>query len=167
VDLGTIGSAFRAQLIVPEQRQLFDYWLEQAKGRIMPARADISPARIPRLLAGISLVEICADSARCRFRLAGTRLREIYDREITGLHLEDLDWGDKQDYWHAAYNRAIAEAKPAQGVLRGPVVHKEHLIQYWLKLPLSSDGTVVDMLLCHDHFMPASEAAPMLLAASS
>ena len=166
MDLGTIGNAFRAQLIVPEQRQLFDYWLEQTRGRVMPARADISPARIPRLLSGISLVEVNATSRRCRFRLAGTRLREIYDREITGLHLDDLDWGDKEDYWRAAYGRAIDEAKPAQGVVRGPTVHKEHLIQYWLKLPLSSDGAVVDMLLCHDYFMPASEAAPMLLAAS-
>ncbi len=142
---------------MPEQRQLFDYWTEKSRNGAMPLRSDINPAHIPRILNGISLVDVSADKALWRIRLAGTRLREIYDREVTGMLIEDLDWGDKHDYWMAAYQRTIAEGKPTQGVVRGPRLHKEHLVQYWLKLPLATSGDGVGMLLCYDYFCSASE----------
>lgn len=149
--------AFRAQLVVPEQRQLYDYWLAKSAGRSMPCRADIRPADIPRLLPYMSLIEARDDAARCRIRLAGTRLRDIYDREITGLCVDDLDWGDKRDYWLAAYRRIIDEGKPTQGVVRGPRLHKEHVVQYWLKLPLADAGGRVTMILGYDHFQVAAD----------
>lgn len=148
--------SFRAQLVLPEQRQLYDYWVERAAGRPMPQRSDIHPSHFPRLLPSISLVAV--EAGCCRVRLAGTRLREAYDREITGMNVEDLDWGDRRDYWLTSYRRAIEEGKPAQGVVRGPRVSKEHLVQYWLKLPLRrSAADDVVMLLCLDLFQTASE----------
>ena len=160
------STVFRAQLIVPEQRQLFDYWIQKSVGRAMPRRSDINPIHIPRILSGISLVEVSPDKTRCRIRLAGTRLREIYDREITGLQIEDLDWGDKHDYWIAAYRRTIEEGKPTQGVVRGPRTHKEHLVQYWLKLPLATVNDEVGMLLCYDYFQSASDDISEQVAAA-
>lgn len=142
---------------MPEQRQLFEYWLEKAAGRAMPSRADIHPSHFAKLLPGISLVEAQSHDGRCRIRLAGTRLREIYEREITGLYVDELDWGDKKDYWSAAFDRAVNEGKPAQGVVRAPHLNKEHLVQYWLKLPLAVEGQPgVGMLLCLDCFQGAS-----------
>ena len=149
--------ALRTQLVVPEQRQLFDYWLQQAAGRDMPARSDISPAHFPRLLPFISLIDVESPAGPYRFRLAGTRLREIYEREITGLCLDDLDWGDKHQYWMQAYRRIVTGRKPAQGIVRGPRVHKEHLVQYWLRLPLSVGKKGVGMILSYDAFLPMVE----------
>jgi hypothetical protein len=82
---GSANIAFRAQLVVPEQRQLYDYWVEKAQDRPMPERRDISPAHIPRLLPFISLIEVGGGDRRAN-PPGGTRLRDIYDREITGLH---------------------------------------------------------------------------------
>jgi hypothetical protein len=164
--LKAASTVFRAQLVVPEQRQLFDYWTEKSGKRAMPSRKDINPAHIPRVLSGISLVDVSPDKASCRIRLAGTRLREIYDREVTGLQIEELDWGDKHDYWIAAYRRTIDEGKPTQGVIRGPRTHKEHLVQYWLKLPLASETGAVGMLLCYDYFQSASDDAHMQVMAA-
>jgi hypothetical protein len=163
------GSAFRAQLILPEQRQLYDYWLQIAAGRRMPTRADINPSAIPRILPGLSLIDVNSDIEKCRVRLAGTKLREIYDREITGQEIDALDWGDKREYWMASYRRAIESGLPIQGVLKAPRNHKEHLVQYWLKLPLACQaGSSVSMLLCYDSFIPASERleAHLLLASA-
>ena len=145
------STVFRAQLIVPEQRQLFDYWTEKSGSRTMPRRSDINPAHIPRVLSGISLVDVCAEKGSCRIRLAGTRLRDIYDREITGL--------DKRACLYF-------DIKPTQGVVRGPRTHKEHLVQYWLKLPLASETGDVSMLLCYDYFQSASEDAHMQVMAA-
>ena len=91
---GSENVSFRAQLVVPELRQLYDYWLEKARGRQMPGRSDIHPAHIPKLLPHISLVDVDAGSGACCVRLAGTRLRDVYDREITGLAVEELDLGE-------------------------------------------------------------------------
>jgi hypothetical protein len=153
---GSTHAAFKAQLVIPEQRQLYDYWIERAAGRRMPDRRDINPLHFPRLLPFVSLVEI-GSSGRYRIRLAGTRLRDIYDCETTGLYLDELDWGDKRDYWLAAYHRIAAEGKPAQGAVRGPRTQKEHLVQFWLKLPLTVNGERVGMILCYDAFIPAAE----------
>lgn len=142
---------------MPEQRQLYDYWLALAGDQVMPARADMRPESIPRMLPCISLIDVAPELGRSRVRLAGTKLREIYDREITGTYLDDFDWGDKKAYWLAAYHYVIAESKPTQGVLRGPLVHKEHVIQYWLRLPLRTTTSAVSMILCYDYFMPSSE----------
>ena len=166
MDRGPGGRAFRAQLVVPEQRQLYDYWLELAKTRQLPSRADFNPARLPRLLPGISLIDVVKPLENCRIRLAGTRLREIYDREVTGLCISELDWRDKRDYWLEAYNRTVDAAEPTQGVLQGPMLGKEHVVQYWLRLPLRTDGRGVGMVLCFDHFVPASELSQEFYQAS-
>ena len=154
--------------MVPEQRQLYDYWIEKACGRPMPDRGDVHPAHIPRLLPNISLIDVDPRDGACRIRLAGTRLRDVYDREITGLGIGDLDFGDKRDYWMQAYRRTIEEGKPTQGVVRGPRVNKEHLVQYWLKLPLCRAGSPgVGMILCLDHFQPATEDEALLPQATA
>jgi hypothetical protein len=90
-------------------------------------------------------------------RLAGTRLRDVYDREITGLPLAEIDLGPKRDYWLAAYRHTAFDAKPTQGVVRGPLLNKEHLVQYWLRLPLASAGGAVNMVLGLDVFLSAMD----------
>ena len=151
------AQAFRAQLVVPEQRQMYDYWQELAGETAIPCRADFNPAKLPRLLPGISLIDVKGDIESCSVRLAGTRLREIYDREVTGMLVGEMPPANKRDYWLAAYHRTINDALPTQGVLRGPMVNKEHVVQYWLKLPLRTSSNSVGMVLCYDHFVPASE----------
>lgn len=156
--MGSVNIAFRAQLVVPEQRQLYDYWLSCGGNRPMPGRSDINPAHIPRLLPFVSLIEVADDVERSRVRLAGTRLRDVFDREITGLTISDLDLGPKRDYWLAAYRHTVFDGKPTQGIVRGPRVNKEHLVQYWLRLPLASaSGGGVNMVLGLDYFLSGPE----------
>jgi hypothetical protein len=157
VSIETSNVAFRAQLIIAEQRQLYDYWAAIALGRSMPSRHDISPAHFPRLLPYISLLERTA--GRLKVRLAGTRLRDIYEREITGLFLDEIDWGEKKAYWEAVYEHVTKTLRPAQGVVRGPRLNKDHLVQFWLRLPLFHDGHPAGMILCHDTFVSA-QAVP-------
>ncbi len=160
-------AAFRAQLIVPEHRQLFDYWLECCAGRAMPSRAEINPARMAKCLPGVSIINVTDNLLKSTFRLAGTRLREIHGREITGQTIEALDLGDKRDYWLAAYRRTAEECLPTQGLLKGPRLYKDHLVQYWLRLPLgSAEASRAEMILGHDHFsaLPATGQRELQIA---
>lgn len=154
--MGSVNIAFRAQLVVPEQRQLYDYWLGCTHGQGMPTRADINPAQIPRLLPYLTLIDVEDDIGRSKVRLAGTRLRDVYDCEITGLCLDQLAYGTQRDYWMAAYRHTAKDGKPTQGIVRGPMVNKEHLVQYWIKLPLfNGQSDSVGMILCLDYFLSA------------
>jgi hypothetical protein len=71
--------------------------------------------------------------------------------------LSEMDWGRCRAYWMEAYRHVIASAQPAQGILKGPLVNKEHVVQYWLRLPLRTRDDGVGMILCYDYFIPASE----------
>lgn len=158
-------AAFRAQLVLTEQRQLYDYWCQKGRVDDIPKRIDISPAEFPRLLPNISLIDIERNPFRFRFRLAGTRIREIFDREITGLYLHECDWDTHRNYWHRNYIRICETLKPAQGVIRGPGAEKEHLAQFWLRLPLQTPDGSPGMFLCHDAVVPAEQLPGRILAA--
>ncbi len=142
--------AFRAQLVISEQCEIFDYWRGAANGRAMPARADLDPVAIRHLLPAISILDVGARYDMLRYRLAGTRLREIYGCEVTGLELFDLRLGAKLRYWRAAYRRVVEERTPMQGAVKGPLAGREHVVLFWLRLPLSEDGETVGKILCHD-----------------
>jgi len=148
--------AFRTQLVIPEQRQLFDYWRSKCGGRRMASRADIEPAEIKRLLPYISLIDRVGDGTRFRVRLAGTQLREFFGREITGAYLDDLDLEGRPNYWRAANDR-LAQGMPAQGILPVSRPRGEFITRFWLRLPLSNDGEHVNMILGHDAFISASK----------
>lgn len=154
---GPTPEAFRAQLIIPDHRELFDYWRDKARTGKLPSRSDISPAHFPRLLPFISLIDYETATDRFRIRLAGTRLREVYECEITGHYIDELDLGTQKSYWMSVYQQIAATAQPAQGVVRGPRKSKEHLVQFWLRLPLASSNGRVGMVLSHDAIIPAVE----------
>ena len=148
---------FRAQLILPEQRQLYDYWsgLAAAGGQVM--RSSVKPRAIPLLLPNISLVQANSDSTQFRYRLAGTKLRDIFYRDVTGLELAEAFSGSAERYWRRTFTRAIETAAPCQGVLRGPQRDKENLVQFWLRLPLYLDSDIPEMILGLDMCFLASD----------
>jgi hypothetical protein len=148
------GSAFRAQLVMQGQRELFDYWLCSADGRRMPARSDLDPLKVPRLLPSIGLLDVREGLPKASFRLAGTRLRDIYGQEITGKQASEVFSGECAAYWHRIHDRVMTEALPLQGVVRGPVKGRDHIVLFWLRLPLSEDGRRVDRILCYDEAGP-------------
>lgn len=150
--------AFRAQLAIKGQRDLFDYWLQSAGARAMPARSDFDPLKVPRLLPHLGLIDLRQGLDQGLFRLAGTRLRDIYGREITGRRLSEVFSGVCAAYWERVHSRVVSEAMPAYGVIRGPAEGREHVVLFWLRLPLSDDGSRVDRILCHDLAGPAGVA---------
>ena len=149
--------AFRAQLVLSEQREIYDFWRAAADGRAMPARADLDPSAIRHLLPGISILDVGTRFDQLRYRLAGTRLHDIYGYEVTGQGVFDLRLGAKRRYWQVAYRRVVDERTPMQGAVKGPVAGRDHIVLFWLRLPLSDNDETVSKVLCHDFgVMPAA-----------
>ncbi len=89
-------------------------------------------------------------AAAYRLRLAGTGLYSIYGREITGLTIEELCNSAAADYWRSELDNVVRERRPAVGVHNLGWRGAPHLSILWIRLPLASNGTDVDMILGYD-----------------
>lgn len=156
-----IDLTVRAQLIVPEQVALFDYWASKS-GERLPARSDIHPGEMRSLLPSISLMDVLDDAPlQLRVRLAGTRLRDYLGVEITGRTFDELDLRDQRDYWHTAYREVVEFRRPAQGVVRLMPWKQAGMFQFWLRLPLMDQEGRINMVLGHDAFLQSAKATAL------
>ena len=153
------GNALRHQMILPEQQAIFDYWRSKCRGGAIPSRDDIDPSEIVTYLPTISLLDVdkTGETTAFKFRLAGTGLYDVYSREITGSRVTDLPVGSRRDYWDRVLNRVVDRAKPSAGAMRSAISGRTHIAQFWVRLPLSTDGETVSMILGFDKFVKLSE----------
>jgi hypothetical protein len=142
---------------MPGQRELFDYWQRSAGARRMPARSDFDPLKVPKLLPSIGLIDVREGLDGAAFRLAGTKLHEIYGQEITGRRACEVFSGEAAAYWRRIHDRVVDQGLPLHGVVRGPANGRDHVVLFWLRLPLSEDGGRVDRILCYDVAGPLDE----------
>lgn len=153
------GRGLRAQLVTAGQRELFDYWIKTAGARRMPARSDLDPLRVPHLLPYLGLIDVREGLGHACFRLAGTRLRDVYGQEVTGKRMDELCSGECSDYWRRVHSRVAEDGQPLSGVIRGPAQGRDHVVLFWLRLPLAEDGSAVDRILCYDLAGPVEGCA--------
>ena len=71
---------------------LYSYWNEVRAGRIAPRRLEIEPSRIAGILSETFMLERI-DASTYQFRLAGTRLCELFGYELRGTNFLD-GWSD-------------------------------------------------------------------------
>lgn len=152
-------TALRHQIILPEQRFVFDYWRSKCKNGKLPCREDIDPFGIQTHLPMISILETCkkTQNLRYKYRLAGTGFWSMFQEEIQGRYLDELPIGDRKDYWHRVLSRVIQTRRPSAGVTKPGTPNKAHLAQFWIRLPLSDDGVNVTQILGFDHLVKYEE----------
>jgi hypothetical protein len=73
-------------------QRLYSYWNEVRAGRLAPQRLEIEPSRIAAILSETFMLER-VDAATYRYRLAGTRLCEMFGSELRGKNFLE-GWGE-------------------------------------------------------------------------
>ena len=134
---------------------IFRYWKSLRRRGRLPSRADLDPAGLKRRLPTISLIDVLNehprnDASAFRQRLAGTELFTAYGEEITGRTLDDIYSASEAQYWAEHLSFVVDEKKPNVGLHSMAWRGAKSLSLFWLRLPLSSDGKRVDMILGHD-----------------
>jgi hypothetical protein len=128
---------------------LYRYWDGKRGGRTMPARRDLDPSEIPRLLPHIYMVDVLRDPLRFRYRLIGTAICNFLGRDYTRRAVDAATYGEGE-----SLNRLL-ELFTAVVETRGPVAYKGNIWYVsgrdWrqveaLLMPLSQDGTNVDIV---------------------
>ena len=67
---------------------LYGYWNEVRAGRLAPQRLEIEPSRIAGILSETFMLERI-DAGSYQYRLAGTRLCEMFGSELRGRNFLD------------------------------------------------------------------------------
>ena len=154
------GNAFRHQIILPEQQKFYDYWRSKCQGGSFPSRQDILPEDIVGQLSMTSLtgVEKNKDQRRFKYRLAGTGFWKFYQDEIQGRYIDDLPIGNRRGYWDRVLGQVVDQRRPFVGVTRPGTPTGAHYAQFWIRLPLSTSGREIDLILGYDHMVTLSDS---------
>jgi hypothetical protein len=132
--------------LAPPQAEIFRYWAAKRGDRAMPARRDLDPLEMKAGLGRLNILAWDLEAGDWRFRLHGSIIVFKSDLDMTGRLVRDHPDADHAAFVRAALDRVRAISAPLY-TFRTRVV----LAQPWrftlLFLPLSSDGTVVDMVL--------------------
>jgi hypothetical protein len=152
-----------AQLTDPRLVELYRYWDRLRGPRFAPARADIDPIAIPTLLPHILLIDIIAPG-RYRYRLVGTEVERNFGKAMTGGYIHELARGEYLTFLNDLYATLIRDREPVysensyNAQASGYDFASDLLRTSRLMLPLSSDGSTVDMCLAGQVFERRSAA---------
>jgi hypothetical protein len=127
---------------------IFGYWLAKRGGRPMPARSDLDPAEIPpRLLPGITLVDVVPDHRRYVYRLVGTMEAEVRGYDPTGKSVGEAYFGENAEDATECYDRVVDTRAPVLDPLPFLERRRGYKGAESLFLPLSNDGFAVNMIM--------------------
>lgn len=130
--------------------ELFAYWSSLRVDAPVPPRRRLDPKNMKRLLPTVSLIEVAPGANDYRVRLAGTGLYSVYGREITGRSLSEIYNTAAADYWREELGRVVRDRRPGVGVHNLAWRGASHLSLIWIRLPLVTQGSDVDMILGYD-----------------
>jgi hypothetical protein len=130
-----------------ELRGLLDYWQIKRRNRRAPSRADIDPIEIPNLLPFVVLMDIEREpTLRFRHRLIGTAVVSNFGRDLTGRYFDEIVVNDHQRAIGEAFARVATWGPPLCSTWQYTREDGRHVRYERMALPMSSNGTTVDML---------------------
>jgi hypothetical protein len=125
---------------------LYSYWNQVRAGRIAPQRLDIEPSAIAPILSETFMLERL-DGGTYQFRLAGTRLCELFGSELRGRNFLD-DWSDDD---RATLERMLAtlseQGAGATLVIEGSSDVRHRVELEALLLPLLHGGSRINRII--------------------
>jgi hypothetical protein len=130
----------------PVLQRLYSYWQERRGARAFPARRDVDPLDFSYALGHVSLIDVAYEPLRFRFRLVPSTIAHYLGYEATGKDVDAIPEPELRACLIASYTKVVAERRPlfstAEPILDGRRWRYE--VAY---LPLSADGTTIDMLM--------------------
>jgi hypothetical protein len=155
----TSGIIAPGLLASPIVRQGLDYWLNLKGDRAYPARSEIVPRAIVRLLPNLSLIRLIDGGADYEFRIVGdahTRAHRILSQGL-GLRLSDVD------KFIPGYGAGLKMVYDAAVRERGAIgfrgwfrrgEQKEKSFSESVLMPLGPDAATIDHVLTFSDYSP-------------
>ena len=161
------GVSFRRRIVHPLLRELYDFWLNRRGDKIAMPRSELDPVAIPKLLPNLILSDVGDEGRSIRYRLVGTNIVQAHGSDYTGLTIEQLTSGSTLEFTRRLYGAVIGVGLPvySEGSFRWN--GKEFRWTKRLHLPLTRDGSAIDMVLAGQFFEPENSGGTELILAAS
>jgi hypothetical protein len=125
---------------------LFNYWNQARASRIAPQRLEIEPSRIASILAETFMLERI-DAGTYQFRLAGTRLCELFGSELRGKNFLE-GWSEQDRLVLERHLTTVSEQGAAALLTFEGVVDSRHRIELDANLlPLLHTGNKITRII--------------------
>ena len=127
--------------------RIYDYWLERHGQNLFPSRQNIDPPSFSFALGWVSLIDVAPDG-KFHYRLVSTNLTDLLGYEATGKFTSELPDVSARSYVSDFYLQTVNARAP----LYDNDIHcyqGRYRPYEALALPLSSDGSQIDMLMVY------------------
>lgn len=127
-------------------RRGYDYWRAQKGAKKYPSRTDISPEGMKPFLSKVMLIDVRQSPLDFVYRVFGTAVASANNKDFTGKSVRDLEPPDFAELIWQQYSEAVRTGEPS--LHRVQLVTENQTMNYHrILLPLSTDGSTIDMLL--------------------
>lgn len=141
--------------IDPVITEAIRYWEQQRRGRRFPSRQDLHPRELKAILPHFQLFELVDGGPAYRARLLGTEIVRQIKADTTGETFDETSSRLVVQRVLKAIRWVIDHQRPLRTfALRTAVEGREFLAHETIFLPLSSDGTNINMLAVVGVFSP-------------
>lgn len=134
------------ELREPEFLQVLVYWHECRKEKPMPARSDIDPMRIHRILNKVLLIDVLNGAPFFRFKVVGTQIADWAHFDASGRSIDEVEAISYRNMLFATYSEVRGARRPIAHRIRWDEPNGVHRYKRLL-LPLSDDANNVNMIL--------------------
>jgi hypothetical protein len=136
-----------AELQNPKLIDALAYWKSKCGDNGMPSRSEIDPIEMRPFLNRIILVDVEKDPQRYIFRLIGTLITSTTGRDVTGQYLDEVYTESQYNLLTVSLDHVVETRKPCRTTGSASFVDKDFVAVEALDLPLSTDGTDVNVIL--------------------
>jgi hypothetical protein len=137
--------------VTEAQRLLIAHWHACRTSDGLVPRDAIDPGIVRSTLACLSVVEV-NEEGEGRFRIAGSRLRDIFGMDVRGRRVAEIA-GAHGECYALGLTSAVERGLPVGGVIEtGGRLHA------WLRLPVADDYGTLTMVICHDELILSRRA---------
>jgi len=133
----------------PKAVALYQYWNARRGIHAMPSRADIDPLEMRQWLPRLTLVDVSPDGQHFTYRLVGTQIVDLLGVNPTG-RLVETAWPEEAAALVVEGYRDVVDSRaPVFCQQTNPWLADQDPTAWAMRLPLSSDGVEVDMILAY------------------
>ncbi|MFM9843823.1 MAG: PAS domain-containing protein [Dongiaceae bacterium] len=144
-DIAAIEEKHRG-LWSPVLKSIVGYWQSKRGDKHMPARKDIDPLELRKLLPNVYLLDV-AQPSRYRYRLIGTTISGRLRNDATGRMVDETLFGAAAPLIVEMYDYVAATQNPILNRGRSFWTEVDWLNYTSVVLPLSPDDKSVTMML--------------------
>jgi hypothetical protein len=140
----------------PNLQVMLEHWRGLCDGRFAPPRDAFDPVAVPaQILPNIMMVDVRTDPRDFTYRYWGTGVVDLHGDDLTGKSVRDIRPAAFAEMVWQQYEEVVETKAPGLYLHKVPAKHgslRNHAI---LRLPFSSDGEAVDIVMSVDDYCDA------------